>query len=567
MATMSVDPNYKNNPYVQEVLAAYNAGMQPADIARAYNISVPLLQQILSNAGVNYSVPKSNVPTQYQQSTASGGGPGSKAPATPVDTTQPPPPGFKTWQDYYNYQRQLTQIAAGGAGGGGGGSAAADLAEKKREFDLTMQRDIAKENASEVDALQKMIAGMSGPKDPYGDLFFSHGLAAPQGYKPAPLPLTSAQINAYKQMGVSPKDLQAMLTGNGQPGADTGMLGNLGSSLQPQPGQPGYTQVDQSKIAPTGPSNPTQQGGALYGKAPAGSSVTGPAPSTPAMAGGGEVPGEVGDPRLVVAHGGEQIDNDTEQGELAPMNAGNVHPAIQKLMDALSELLANPDFQQFAGQAGKAVPEGKGKGKGKSAGPKQSPLDKMAPGPQVTPGGMQAMATGGTVSSGFSPRLNPPLPIKPSPVPNNPTPPSTITSPVGAADSAGTSYIAPHGRGTGGLGGIPNILPSQTGGPLGGAQAVTSFTGSGQPADQPVMPLAKMDPYTRALYDVHGRLHPYSAQQLQQMGPQGSAAVESYIGKVLGGDVNAYKDLAQRLMPQGAPTASDAGTGGGFKFG
>src|SRR5207247_2157940 len=98
------------------------------------------------------------------------------------------------------------------------------------------QRDIAKENAAEVDSLQKMLSGMSGPKDVYADLFFSHGLQPPQGYKPAPVPLTQAQLGAYKAMGVSPQQLQAMISGTGQPGADTGMLGSLGNSLKPQAG-------------------------------------------------------------------------------------------------------------------------------------------------------------------------------------------------------------------------------------------------------------------------------------------------------------------------------------------
>jgi hypothetical protein len=76
-----------------------------------------------------------------------------------------------------------------------------------------------------------------------------------------------------------------------------------------------------------------------------------------------------------------------------------------------------------------------------------------------------------------------------------------------------------------------------------------------------------MDPYTRALYDVHGRLHPYSAQQQAQMGPQGVDAVNSYVGKVLGGDVNAYNDLVTRLKPIGAAPASNSSTSEGFSFG
>lgn len=502
--------------------------------------------------------------------------------------TSPPPPGFTSWDQYYQYLNALNASATAGAAGSAS-TAAADLAEKRREFDITTQRDIAKENASEVDALQKMLAGLSGPKDVYADLFFSHGLLPPQGYKPAPVPLTDAQKAAYAGMGVTPDQLQQMIIGTGKPGADVGQLGSLGASLQPQAGMPGY----QSAPAPTGAqaaSNPTVQGGALYGKAPAGTTVAGPAaPQTPAMATGGQVPGQVGDPRLIVAHGGEEVDNNTPQGPIAPVNNQGVHPAIQRLMDALSELLADPDFKQFAGIAGKAAAIGKAGSKGKPAkgkapkegspeeeaaespmqeameqSPMQGPMAQMAPGPQVTPGGVQSMAVGGSVEGGaglgargISPALSPSPPIQPTPVPSG--------YPAGASPRNLAGAVG------GGPRSVPNFGPSPVpaaGLPMAGQQGVIHNTGSSQPADNPIMPLANMDPYTRALYDVHGRLHPYSAQQLAQMGPQGQQAVESYVGKVEGADVNAYTDLAKRLMPIGsAPTASTGTASEGFSFG
>jgi hypothetical protein len=462
-----------------------------------------------------------------------------------ADTMGPPPPGFSSWAQYYAYIASLQKAAGGGGyGAGGGASSAAELAEKKREFDITTQRDIAKENAAEVDALQKMLAGLSGPKDVYADLFFSHGFLAPQGYKPAPVPLTKAQTDAYKSMGVNQQQLQEMITGTGQPGADTGYLGNLGSSLQPQPGTPGFA----SAQAPTGQqvaSNPTVQGGQLYGKAPAGTTV---APPTPSMAFGGEVPGEVGEPQLAVLHGGEQVDNNTEEGQLAPMTNTGVHPAIQKLMDALSELLANPDFQQFAGVAGQAAGMGKKAKKGTSAKGGQAP---QPPAPAVTSGGVQAAALGGGINE--TPTLNPQPPVQPSPVVGGATPSSPVRPLPGGSLQGG------------GVGARQALAPS--GAPQAGAQGVISRTGAPGPVDNPILALSRMDPYTRALYDIHGRLHPYSAQQWQQMGPQGQDAVLSYVGKVEGANPKAYQDLADRLRPIGAPEATGTNTGGGFRFG
>ncbi len=99
-------------------------------------------------------------------------------------------------------------------------------------------------------------------------------------------------------------------------------------------------------------------------------------------------------------------------------------------------------------------------------------------------------------------------------------------------------------------------------GPLGGGQQMLPNNGGLLPTDNPVMPIANMDPYTRALYDTHGRLHPYSAQQEEQMGPGGIDAVNSYVSKVQGGDIKQYQDLVTRLKPQtGAPQAGSVDQG------
>lgn len=576
----------------QQALNMYNQGVPTAQILKATGMNLAQMQGLLESQGVNYSV----------------------APPSTAKAAAPPPSGdpnnpfagMTPAQIQAYIQAQAAQLAAQSGAGSAASSAAADLAEKKREFDVTTQRDIAKENAAEVDALQKMLAGLSGPKDVYADLFFSHGLMPPQGYKPAPVPLTQAQKDAYGAMGVNPQQLQQMITGTGQPGADTGYLGSLGSSLQTPAGMPGFQQAQ----APTGAqqaSNPTVQGGALYGKAPAGTSVTNtqppaaPAP-TPAMATGGEVPGPVGQPQLTVLHGGEQVNNNTPQGPIAPVDNAGVHPAIQKLMDALSELLANPDFKQFAGVAGKAASlshkGGKGAAKGKGGFPEGSPKEEaletpqeeaaeqgamqgpmagmMPPGPAVTPGGVQAMAIGGTVAGVGPTSYTPSQSLAMQQTGRSPVVTSAMGGLLPNPTPAPTATVSPRGTtgapplGTGGPRGLPVMSPAPplSGVPQAGAQGVTYNTGAAQPADNPVLPLTKMDPYARALYDVHGRLHPFSAQQWQQMGPEGQQAVLSYVGKVEGADPAAYQDLAKRLMPEsGAPSASTGTNTGGFQFG
>lgn len=595
-----------SNPYPQYIPTGKGLSINPqwtawnnaSNAAYAPQPQNPLAGVTQSNTGPGHGGIKAN--TNPTGANLSG------APAAPPPSTDPFA-GMTPDQIAAYLQAQMAASAAA-AGGTSTASAAADLAEKQREFDITTQRDVAKENAAEVDSLQKMLAGLSGPKDVYADLFFSHGLLPPQGYKPAPVPLTDAQQQAYQAMGVSSAQLQNMITGNGQPGADVGMLGSLGNSLQTPAGLP-QMQTAQAPTTPQQASNPTVMGGALYGMNPAGttiadSSIPPPAAlppvglgvnatapgAVPSMAVGGQVPGQVGDPKLIVAHGGEEVDNNTPQGPIAPVTNQGVHPAIQGLMDALSKLLADPDFKQFAGMAGQAAPV-KGK-KGKKAGktaslqaPTPAPAipgatpdpgvggpmaGMMPPGPSVTPGGVQSMAAGGAVDTGVTPTggltsaqtlqyqqtgLNPTL---------NPTPPVTPTPVVGTTPKTGPVSTAPVGAAPT----MPQTSQPVMGTPTAGAQQVLWNTGASNQKDNPIIPVSNMDPYTRALYDVHGTLHPYSAQQEAQMGPAGTTAVQSYIGKVLGGDVNAYTDLVTRLKPIGAaPDATSSSASSGFTFG
>src|SRR6202043_870086 len=99
-----------------------------------------------------------------------------------------------------------------------------------------------------------------------------------------------------------------------------------------------------------------------------------------------------------------------------------------------------------------------------------------------------------------------------------------------------------------GVGSGQYLGPGQSGpaGLQGGAQGMAQ---NATPTDTPIMPLSQMDPYSRTLYDRMGKLHPYSAQQENQMGPFGVAGVQNYIGKVLGMDVTDFTNLADRLKP------------------
>jgi hypothetical protein len=466
-------------------------------------------------------------------------------------------------------------------------AAAADTAEKKREFDITTQRDISKENALEVDNLQKELAGLTGPKDAYADYFFSHGLLPPRGYKPAPVPLTDAQTAAFQAQGVNPAQLQALISGTGQPTADQGMLGNLGNSLQTPAGQPQPLQA-MAPPAAQGPSNPGAVAGSpgygANGVVPQQNALNTPPPAAPqlppanpmapqpvpSMAAGGQVPGPTGTPSLAVVHGGEQVtpapggpapalDNapqmpqggpqgQSQGGSQSLMSAPGLHPAIAALVDAVSGLLQNPDFAPFVA------------GTLKSA--------------QATPGGTQSMAVGGTVAdvgaqTGAVDTAHPSVTQEETYRETGryaaPSPAASPMANTGANQSlGGLGQMRPSAQ-SGALG-APSPQPI-SGAPQAGAQGVQSNTGAAGPADNPVMPVANMDPYTRALYDTHGMLHPYSAQQESQMGPQGVNAVSSYLGKVLGADVNAYTDLSTRLKPLGAAPASNSGAGEGFSFG
>jgi hypothetical protein len=443
--------------------------------------------------------------------------------------------------------------------GAAGPNYAADLAEKQREFDITTQRDIAKQAGTEVDALQSRLAALSGPKDAYADYFFAHGLLPPQGYKPAPVPLTQAQIDAYGRMGTTPQQLQDMIAGTGKPGADMGMLGSMAPSMATPAGLPQPNQ-GAPPVGPQTANNPTlpaAQGGA---------GVQAPPPPVPSMAAGGPVPGPPGTPSLAVVHGGEQVTPSDQppqmppgQSQGAPPGQG-LHPAIAALVQAVSNLLSNPDMAPFV----------------------KGTLSNQ----DATAGGVPSMAAGGMVPppSGTSSVSAPPTQTSPSEGQREGPPGRAFSMPnPGRASSMPNPGLAPPGvRGGAGGAALRGTNPWNTslGGiskepgfraPLaatGGAQGVISNTGAPGPADNPVMPIANMDPYTRALYDINGRLKPYSAQQERDMGPQGLAAVNSYMGKVQGGDVAAYTDLVNRLKPQGsAPTASTGTATEGFSFG
>lgn len=526
---------------------------------------------------------------------------GQVVPYSALDATQK--------QQSLSWQSQ-SQLANGTAAS----TAAADLAEKIREFNITTQRDVAKQNATEVDSLQKLLLGLTGPKDPYAYTFFSRGLTPPQGYKPAGVPMTDAQTQAWlsQNPGKTAADLQTALTGGGQAPAwaqNGGVLGNMPVSMATSnPSVNPQTMPTQTQPAPTKtPVQPTAtppQGQVTQGVQnymatpallanPAAGNPTAPVPSmalggtvptpsaggvskgmstpmhpvynmsTPSMAQGGEVPGDPGTPQLAVLHGGEHVTPAPDTPNTPPqpqgqsqslMDTPGLHPAIAALVDAVSGLLQNPDFAPFV------------------AGTLHST--------QATPGGIPSRALGGAIpapsaSTGGAASA----PAQSGAAPSNPSPTDIATyqdtgrwptATPAPAPSAGASGSGAKGASAGVGTGLQQAAPQApiSGTPQGGAQGVTYNTGLGAPKDQPLMPLGQMDPYSAALYDTMGKLHPYSAQQEAQMGPSGTAAVGSYVSKVEGMDINDYTNLVNRLKPIGAaPSASTETATEGFTFG
>lgn len=547
------DPSTVDNPNVDSVLRTSNnvsfiaqrTGLPQSWVAsyltaHGYNVQGSGGQQIAMGAGPVNAPPgyNRNSPTPGGNTSGAGPvgqdiGPSGPGPGGATQSTQSNPnyndpsywdqadPGWrgKPFAALNPYEQQIILAQQSTAnptnpyntGGGTTAYQAAELAQRQAQFEATLQRDIAKQNAVEVDSLQKQLASATGPKDPYAYLFQSRGLLPPQGYKPAGMPLTDAQQQALlaANPGQSMQGIQSWLTGANPPiwaqGNGPSPLGGMPQSLQSLSPAPMQQNVPPTQQAPAQPA-PQQP----MGK-PAGMGV----PPVPTMAVGGQVPGPTGTPQLTVLHGGEQVDNNTSNGQLLP-NSGQVHPAIAKLMDAISALLSDPDFQQFAGPAGQAATMSKKPSKGKStksastASPSAAPS--QMPAPSATPGGIQAMATGGTVGPYSNPLA----------MPGSPTGNTSGVMPLGG------NTVMP-GRGTPAIGGSP----------------------AGQ--DQPIMPLGQLDPYSRALYNRMGMLSPYSAQQEMQMGPSGVQAVQNYVGKVEGADVNDYTSLVDRLKPQKGP--------------
>jgi hypothetical protein len=551
-----------------------------------------------------YVPPKPSPPAPNYSAAAHARPPAAAAPAAPAATSDgsfgpnwmSKPYEAMTRSEQAAWNQMQASANAGAAGAGSAAStAAADLAEKQREFDITTQRDVAKQGATELDALQKLLMGLTGPKDPYAYLFNSRGLTTPQGYKPAGVPLTDAQQTGWMKAnpGMTAQDLQTQLTGGGVApnwAQQGGTLGNMPQSMatsnpsvnpqllqQQAPNAP-------SPAAPVVPPGQANQGVQNYMQTPAGAAnVAGGAPTVPvpSMAGGGQVPGPPGTPSLAVVHGGEQVtpapggppqmpggappqmppgqgeEGGEGQGQ-SLMNAPGLHPAIAALVDAVSGLLQNPDFAPFV------------------AGTLQSN--------KATPGGAPSMATGGTVPPPPGPNTGATTPAPmaantntstgaapdataqetfretgryaaPSPVAPPPGTPAATQSPMGAAAARAGATPGP-------------AAPPLVGTPLGGAQQVQYNTGVAGPADKPIMPINKMDPYSQALYDVMGRLHPYSAQQEAQMGAAGVSGVQNYVSSVEGMPVTDYTSMVERLKPnKGAPSASTGTNTGGFTFG
>jgi hypothetical protein len=124
------------------------------------------------------------------------------------------------------------------------------LAQQKllQEEQIAEQKYAANQQA--VTDFDKQLNDMKGPADPYGYLFASRGLAAPQGYQPTALPLSDAVSQAYKNQGVDLAQAQSQISGSSGPSFISGYLGSMPTSLQQGP--MGFQNTPQFGATPPG---------------------------------------------------------------------------------------------------------------------------------------------------------------------------------------------------------------------------------------------------------------------------------------------------------------------------
>lgn len=158
----------------------------------------------------------------------------------------------------------------------------ARLAQEKQlqEEQLAQNQKIADQNT--VEAFNKNLMDMKGPADPYGYLFASRGLAAPQGYAPTPMPLPDAVKNSYQSQGVDLATAQQQLSGSSGPSFINGYLGGMPSVLQQGP--MGFQNNPQNSNTPPGSQSGSGSGQPSGNSQPSGSQPT-------QMSKGGTIPG------------------------------------------------------------------------------------------------------------------------------------------------------------------------------------------------------------------------------------------------------------------------------------
>lgn len=466
-----------------------------------------------------------------------------------------------------------------------------------------------------VGDFNKMIAAQQGPKDPYGYLFASRGLAAPQGYAPVAMPLAQGVADMYKSQGIDLADAQKAISGGSGPSFINGMLGSMPTQLQQGPmgfqNTPNFTNVapgsqPQGSQSETPPQPPVQaaNGGVIPGYSPGNDSV-------PAMLSPGE---GVLKPQTVQALGGPQAVDALNAQHFA--DGGTVQPLYQQPLTDLGNGLLQRGFET---------------GTARAKGPYTSSYDATYPGIPVrssaAPTGDLADIQFGN-SGGFH-ITGAPVQGSNNFAPNNPqgstswypvqlddgrtgyisgydlqnsgfTMPQTGTKeslnpdlPQGyqlqSAGVATQSSPAPGGQswvgqledwfnqqGLGNPGSPPGSLPPigsnpgigsirgvstdlgpamQPPPPVGSNPSSPLLTGgvlnSPGPVNGPPMNLNNLDPYTRSLVDQYGRPQIPSMAAWNSMPQSGKDAFQNYVEKVAGGNMQDLLDQQQQTAAQG----------------
>lgn len=454
-----------------------------------------------------------------------------------------------------------------------------------------------------VDSFDKNLFAQQGPKDPYGYLFQSRGLASPQGYAPVGMPLAQGVRDAYSAQGINLADAQKSIVGSSGPSFVSGYLGSMPTANQQGPMgfqntpafkdvAPGSQPQPQNTPTPTpGQQGPPKmaQGGVIGGFAPGQDTV-------PAFLSPGE---GVLNPSAVQAVGGPASIN--------MMNAQN--PPSRPPQEFASGGVVQPDAIGTGGVApitggfggassGRTVTPTQNGGNFQIAGQnvgQNSVENAPPPGYTMTSPGVASQNSGNSARGGPSGIA--------SFMGGGPSPNSngwinaienhfsgrgwfgggqSIVDPTGGSQSAGNPGVRQGPSGVASFGGDRGVdlmqgqqggirpglhpLPAQGPGiggwggntPLGNPNA-PNLTGGVQTPVAPVggspINLNMLDPYTRSLVDQYGRPESPSMQAWSEMPQSGKDAYTNYVEKVAGGNMQDLLDQQKNLTPQGDAAA------------